>query len=554
MKSKILVVLILVLISDHGFSQEMNFTWSKTAGTSGNNIGKNIIYDNAGYLYVAGEFYGDFSIGDSLITGFANRNIFIIKLDIDGNLIWSKRLGSNVPGNIYNFLGQICFDANMNIVCTGTFYDALILNDTTIHSNGGTDIFILRIKNTGEILNVSSDGGIGDENAHSICVDKNDNIYICGGFTGIGSFGSQTLTSSGYWQYTPWGDSVYIHHETGFFLKYDNQLSCLFAKQICNNRSVLYSIISDTANNIYTTGYFSSFDNLTDTIANHIGNFLVFKYNQNGNIINLIQEGSNNNHIRAKALAIDNENNLLVTGNIQCSGCIFGDSLLPNSSSDAFLVKYDGSGNMRWINLIGQYHGDYDGNENSGNSIIIDKYNNIILSGYFDGIDLNGLIIVGNNSSIDFLVMKFNKNGSITNIGKYGFSSWDALESVNIDNSNNIYVTGYTYLGATSTSYPSFVFIAKIDSVPALGIDNIALFDYIRIYPNPSQGSFMIDLPADINQPSIISVSNIEGKVLYIAGISKEHNEIILKEYKPGLYIINIQVGNMTYKKKLLIH
>jgi len=552
MKSKILNVFIIILISEHVFSQEMNFTWSKTAGTSGNNSGKNIIYDKAGYLYVAGEFYGDFNIGDSLITGFANRNIFIIKLDLDGKLIWSKSLGSNVPGNIYISLGQICFDANMNIVCTGTFSDALILNDTIINSNGGTDIFILRIKNTGEILSVSSDGGIGDENSNSICVDKNDNIYICGGFTGITTFGSQTLTSSGYWQYTPWGESVYLHVENGFFSKYDNQLNCLFAKQICKDRSVLYSIISDTADKIYTTGYFSSFNNLTDTIANQIGNFLVFKYDQDGNLINLIQEGSNNNFILAKALAIDNENNLLVTGSIECSGCIFGDSLLPSGRTDAFLVKYDHFGKLKWINLLGQDH-DADGNNNSGNSILIDNNNNIVLAGYFDYIDLNGVIEEGNNSSIDFLVMKFNKNGSITDIGKYGYSTWDAGESVTLDSANNIYFTGYTYLGATSTSYPSYIFVAKIYSIPALGIADVAMHNNIQIYPNPSHGSFAIDLPAGINQPSIISVSNIDGKVLYIDGIPKKHNEIILKEYKPGLYIIKIQVGNMTFKKKLFI-
>jgi hypothetical protein len=553
MKPKILIILILVLISGQVCSQELNFTWSKTAGTSGNNSGKNIIYDNAGYLYVAGEFYGDFSIGDSLITGFANRNIFIIKFDLDGKLIWAKSMGSNVPGNIYNFLGQICFDANMNIVCTGTFSDALILNDTIINSNGGTDIFILRIKNTGEILSVSSDGGIGDENSNSICVDKNDNIYICGGFTGITTFGSQTLTSSGYWQYTPWGDSVYLPVENGFFSKYDNQLNCLFSKQICKNRSVLYSIISDTTDNIYTTGYFSSFNNLTDTIANHIGNFLVFKYDQDGNLINLIQEGSNNNFILAKALAIDNENNLLVTGSIECSGCIFGDSLLPSGSTDAFLVKYDHLGQMKWINLLGQDH-DADGNNNSGNSILIDNNNNIVIAGYFDYLDLNGVIMEGNNSSIDFLVMKFDKNGSIINIGKYGYSTWDTGESVTLDSANNIYFTGYTYLGATSTSYPSYIFVAKIYSIPALGIADLVMHNNIQIYPNPSHGSFTIDLPANINQPTIISVSNIEGKVLYIAGIYKEHNEIILKEYKPGLYILKIKVGNMTYNKKLLIH
>lgn len=401
MKLKIQILLILILIAGNIFSQEMNFAWSKIAGTSGNNRSKNIIYDNAGYLYVAGEFYGDFIVGDSQITGFAERNIFIIKLDLDGKLIWSKSLGSNVPGNIYNFLGQICFDANMNIVCTGTFSDTLILNDTIINSNGGTDIFIMKIKNTGETLSVFSDGGIGDEYSNSLCIDKNNDIYVCGGFKGVSAFGNQSLTSSGYWQYTPWGTSVYLYDKSGFFAKYNNQNKCIFAKLMCKNRSELFSIVSDADNNIYTTGFFANYSSTTDTVASEIGNFLVFKYDQNGKFINLIQEGSENNFILANALAIDKENNLIVTGSIECSGCIFGDSLLPSGGTDAFLVKYDHSGDMKWINIIGQDH-DADGNNNSGNSIVIDNDNNVLITGQFDYIDLNGVITKGNNSSIDF--------------------------------------------------------------------------------------------------------------------------------------------------------
>ena len=549
MKSKIIIIIISILITEHVFGQEINFAWSKIPGTSGNNIGKSTISDNNGYLYVAGEFKADFIFDDSTITGFGQNNIFIMKLDIDGNLMWSKRLGSN--GNA--ILGQICFGKYMNIVCTGTFSDTLLLNDTTINSKGSNDIFIMKINSSGETISFISDGGIGNDVSNSLCIDNNNNLYLCGGFTGNTSFGNQSLTSSGYWQDVPDGDSVFIFEQNGYFLKYNSLNEFEFAKQICKNRSVLSCIISDSANKIYTAGYFNSYDDLTDTIASEIGNFLVFKYDQDGNIINLIQEGSNNNFITAKALAIDNENNLLVTGQIGCSGCIFGDSLLPVSYNDAFLVKYDSSGNMSWINLIGQYNGDYDGNENSGNSIIIDKYNNIILSGYFDGIDLNGHIMIGNNSSIDFLVMKFDKNGSVTNIGKFGYSTWDAVESVTIDSLNNIYFTGYTYLGATSTEYPSYIFIAKIDSFPFLGIENVAMNDNIMIYPNPSDGSFAIDFPNDFNQTATISVSSIEGKALYKTEIYKNHNEFFLQTLTSGSYIIKIQVGNITYNKKLII-
>jgi hypothetical protein len=127
------------------------------------------------------------------------------------------------------------------------------------------------------------------------------------------------------------------------------------------------------------------------------------------------------------------------------------------------------------------------------------------------------------------------------------------VESVTIDSLNNIYFTGYTYLGATSTEYPSYIFIAKIDSFPFLGIENVVMNDNIMIYPNPSDGSFAIDFPNDFNQTATISVSSIEGKALYKTEIYKNHNEFFLQALTSGSYIIKIQVGNITYNKKLII-
>jgi hypothetical protein len=208
---------------------------------------------------------------------------------------------------------------------------------------------------------------------------------------------------------------------------------------------------------------------------------------------------------------------------------------------------------MKWIHLIGQYNGDSDGNENSGNSIVVDKQNNIILTGYFDGMDFNGVIITGNNSSIDFLVMKFTQSGNIINIGKYGYPTWDVGEGISIDNANNIYFTGYTYKGATSTAFPSYIFIAKVDSSFPLGIEDADMSNKIKIYPNPTHGIFTIDLSADFNQKATIYISSIDGKIMYCTDINEKREEVFFTGNKPNLYIIRIQFKDKVYYKKLLI-
>lgn len=326
----------------------------------------------------------------------------------------------------------------------------------------------------------------------------------------------------------------------------------MFAIQICKDRSELYSIISDADNNIYTTGFFANHRKTTDTVTSEIGDFLVFKYDQHGKFINLIQEGSDNNFILANALAIDKENNLLVTGSIECSGCIFGDSILPFGRRDAFLVKYDPRGNMKWINLIGQDH-DADGNNNSGNSIVIDNENNVLIAGEFDYIDFNGVITKGNNSSIDFLIMKFDQNGHLLNMGKYGNSTWDGAKGLTIDSENNIYFTGYTYLGATSTAYPSYIFIGKIDSIFPTGIKDETMTDKIKIYPNPAHDVVYIDLPSEICQKAKIEIISLDGKIIYNTSTREKHHKILLPDNKPNFYVIKLQIRDKVYFEKLLI-
>lgn len=149
--------------------------------------------------------------------------------------------------------------------------------------------------------------------------------------------------------------------------------------------------------------------------------------------------------------------------------------------------------------------------------------------------------------------MKFDQNGHLINMGKYGNTTWDGGEGLTIDSANNIYFTGYTYLGATSTAYPSYIFIGKIDSVYPLGIRDEIMTDKIKIYPNPTRDVFFIDLPSEFCQGAKIEIISLDGKMMYNTSTIGKHIEIHLPDIKPNLYVIKLQLGDKVYFKKLLI-
>src|SRR6185503_6945324 len=71
--------------------------WAKSVGASGEDRGIGVHVDDAGHLYLVGDFAGtvdfDPSSGVYNLTSAGDRDAFVSKMDSEGNLIWARRLG-----------------------------------------------------------------------------------------------------------------------------------------------------------------------------------------------------------------------------------------------------------------------------------------------------------------------------------------------------------------------------------------------------------------------------------------------------------------------------
>jgi len=151
--------------------------------------------------------------------------------------------------------------------------------------------------------------------------------------------------------------------------------------------------------------------------------------------------GTGNSYDVAAAVALDDSGNVYVTGQ----------SVGTNSNFDCVTIKYDPQGNEVWNQRY-----DAPGNSNDeSNAIAVDKSGNVYITGETG--------IFGGNR--DYLTIKYNSSGIQQWANTYNGpgNSSDAASSIAVDDSGNVYITGFSWGSGTITDYATI----KYDSVGA---------------------------------------------------------------------------------------
>lgn len=90
-------------------------------------------------------------------------------------------------------------DDQGNQYVTGRFGETATFGPNTFTSNGNYDIFLAKLGPAGNWLWAIQAGGIGDDRGIAIALDNAGNIHLAGYFSDTVTFGTQSLTSSGYY-------------------------------------------------------------------------------------------------------------------------------------------------------------------------------------------------------------------------------------------------------------------------------------------------------------------------------------------------------------------
>jgi Domain of unknown function (DUF4347)/Beta-propeller repeat len=248
-----------------------NLVWAKAIGGSRTNQATGISLDGSGNVYTTGVFNGtadfDPGVGVTTLTSAGSFDVFVSKLDPNGNLVWAKAIGGTGTdqatgisvtrsGSVYttgHFFGTVDFDPGAGV--------------TTLTSAGGSDLFVSKLDSSGNLVWAKAMGGTGTDQATSLSVDSDGNVYTTGAFNGRADFdpgvGVVNLTSAG--------------SSDIFLTKLDIRGNLLWAKAFGGTGTDRATSITVNRNGaVYVTGFFNNtvdFDPGSQTVSLTSGGF-----------------------------------------------------------------------------------------------------------------------------------------------------------------------------------------------------------------------------------------------------------------------------------------
>jgi hypothetical protein len=234
-----------------------SFIWAKKMGGINEDIGLAIATDANNNIYTTGKFSGVAYFNPSstnathATSSASDIDIFISKLDVNGNFQWAKNKGGSTI-DVGNFIEV---DNNSNVIVGGTFAGggtvAVNFNPTGTDGNlspGVANSFILKLNSVGNFIWVKQTVTL-----QGIESDLNQNVYCTGIFTSNYDFD----TGPGTFYLNPAGGI------DSYLLKLNSVGDFQYAMLIGSSNGLEFSstVRVDSTGNVFSTG---KFDNITD--------------------------------------------------------------------------------------------------------------------------------------------------------------------------------------------------------------------------------------------------------------------------------------------------
>jgi hypothetical protein len=172
-----------------------NLKWVRTAGGNWDDVGWGLTIDNAGKIFMTGEFNADANFSGQHVYTSGSADVFVACYGSDGTLYWVKKAG----GHLVDRARGIGTDGS-NIYVTGQFGSYAQFGAYSRTAADSSDIFMACMNNSGTWMWVNSAGGpadayesLGFESGIGICA-QGSNVFATGAMLNGASFGSTYLS------------------------------------------------------------------------------------------------------------------------------------------------------------------------------------------------------------------------------------------------------------------------------------------------------------------------------------------------------------------------
>lgn len=338
------------------YSSSGSLIWVKKYGGNFSDRGYDLALDNAGNIFVTGQFYGtvDFD-GQSVSSTSNSKDIFVIKMTNAGTALWAISEGGSGAENAY---GITC-DGNGNVVLTGQYEGSGVLLNQNFSSTvdpitglASYDLFVSKYDGNGNGLWVKTGEAKYEDRGLALTVDSQNNIYMSGQFSDTLEFAGQTFNNGAY--------------NVGLLVKLDPNGNLIWLNTLRGGFCIPYDL-EVNATDLFVTGdikgnlIYSNNGSSQQTPTNYERSIFVLKTNLSGtkNWVNTI--GSDND-VSARSISVASNKDVFVTGYFTCSLTEFHQTQTAAYRSvgfkDAYLWKVKAGGIFDYFKTFGSKRDD----------------------------------------------------------------------------------------------------------------------------------------------------------------------------------------------------
>ena len=429
---------------------DIGYGWVVTSGGSGRDEGAVVGLDESGNVTVVGTFSGTVDFdgrgGGLNLTARGGRDVYVMKRDGAGGLLWAKSFGGagtdevramtqDGAGNIYlvgSFTGQVDFDPGAGV--------------KTLGANGGTDVYILKLQVNGELVWAKTLGGAAHEQATAVAVNAAGEVYVGGFFSGEMDFdagpGVSALTAGG--------------QTDGFVAKFAADGELVWAKAQVpaegHRQALTRSLGLDGAGNVYAVTVslpaVATFDPAQGSgglVVQPGMQSVLTKLDGQGSV-GWTQRWSGSGGVMGSSVAVSGAGELTVVGSFR--GTVDFDpgagvrSLTAAGESDGFIVRMNGAGEHGWSQAVGGAGVD------EVHAVAVDEAGGAYVGGSFYGtVDLDpGAGVKGyvaTEAGEEAYVLKLNGRGEHEWSKVFGGAADERVQGLVVDRAGDVYVAGY---------------------------------------------------------------------------------------------------------------
>ncbi|MEO0077960.1 MAG: hypothetical protein ABIK86_03060 [candidate division WOR-3 bacterium] len=458
---------------------------------------------------------GSVCVTGSSWSSTAANDLLTITYSPSGESLWAVRYDGAAHGDDQ---ARAVVARGENVFVTGGCSDASLW----------TDMFTVSYDATGGQRWAALYNGPGNRNDHGLALaaDDADNVYAAGYTSGDTTFWEMLLV-----KYDPTGSEAWA------------SIYSTIDEDYCVGVAV------DNQGHVYTAG---------NTGSPYVLNwdYVTIKYNAlNGDTLwTRRYNGPADEHDEARAIAVDQAGNVIVTGASMGAG----------TNMDFLTIKYGPGGEVIWTE---RYDGPASGPD-WAYALAVDQAGCIYVTGASTGV----------STDFDYTTIKYNPDGSRAWVARYDgpASGFDEARAIGLDRAGNVYVTGASAGSGTRADYATVCYnslgqevwvqrydgpASRDDEAAALALGrNGAVYvtgasagsgtgtDYATVsYPTGGvQEAIALDAPGVRSEPTIVRrtlplAARTKGRMLDACGrevFCLQHGANDISRLAPGVYFI----------------